>query len=236
MAVKREPVWRTLLVAAGVAVFCSLMVSASVIYLRPVQAAWAELERNRVLLELAGYIAPAEDVPDRIVASRFRELEVVTLDLAAGRRVDETSGEHAARVYVALRGGQPHRFVLPLSGQGMWAPIEAYLALEGDCSTVSGLAVFRHGETPGIGDRIEQPAWLASWAGLRALDADGRILLTVRGSGGLDPAQERAHTYDAITGATVTVTAVGRMVRHWLGDEGYGPFLARCRAGEAPWL
>jgi Na+-transporting NADH:ubiquinone oxidoreductase subunit C len=34
---------------------------------------------------------------------------------------------------------------------------------------------------------------------------------------------------DAITGATVTSSALGDIVRYWLGDDGYGPFLATLR-------
>jgi Na+-transporting NADH:ubiquinone oxidoreductase subunit NqrC len=29
----------------------------------------------------------------------------------------------------------------------------------------------------------------------------------------------------------VTVTAVEKLVRYWLGDDGYGPFLASLRSG-----
>jgi Na+-transporting NADH:ubiquinone oxidoreductase subunit C len=32
---------------------------------------------------------------------------------------------------------------------------------------------------------------------------------------------------DAISGATVTSNGVANMLRYWLGDHGYGPFLAR---------
>ncbi len=37
-------------------------------------------------------------------------------------------------------------------------------------------------------------------------------------------------TCAAITGATVRSDAVGALLRYWLGDHGYGPFLARLRA------
>lgn len=207
---------RTLVVAFAVALFCSLVVSAAVTFLRPIQLAWAEIERNRVVLELAGLLKAADAASDREVALRFREIEALKVELWDGTRAELfLHGEGASR-----------RLVLPVEGDGMWAPISGYIALEGDCNTVAGLTFTEHGETPGIGDRIMNPAWRASWVGKQAFDRAGNVAL---GPGG-DP----AHGFDAISGATVTVNAVTRMVARHLGDEGYGPFLARCRAGETP--
>ena len=38
---------------------------------------------------------------------------------------------------------------------------------------------------------------------------------------------------DAISGATLTSNGVENMVHFWLGEQGYGPFLARLRNGGA---
>jgi Na+-transporting NADH:ubiquinone oxidoreductase subunit C len=261
MAVNDESIGRTLLVAAGVALFCSVLVSAAVTYLRPVQLAWAEIDRNRVILDLAGILQGAASAADRDVAARFRELDIVLIDLAAGEiatGADPLSYDPRDAGLLAIRGVAipadldlarlgsraplapvyvAHRadgtvIILPLWGQGMWAPIQAYLALENDCSTVAGFAVYEHGETPGVGDRIERPAWEKSWIGLRPFDSEGRVMLAPRGSGRLSASLEEMHAFDAISGATVTVNAVMHMVRYWLGPHGFGPFLRRCRAGE----
>jgi Na+-transporting NADH:ubiquinone oxidoreductase subunit C len=37
------------------------------------------------------------------------------------------------------------------------------------------------------------------------------------------------HEIDGITGATVTSNGVANMLRYWLGDHGFGPFLHRLR-------
>lgn len=217
-----ERIGRTLLVATAVALFCSLVVSAAVTYLRPIQVAWAEIERNRVILELAGLLETADAGPDREAAMRFREIETLRIDLASGLP------EGSTPVYLRMDGRAPGRVILPIEGQGMWAPIHGFVALEGDCNTVAGIAFHQHGETPGIGDRIEDPAWRASWVGKQAFDQNGRVALAPGDGPGDDP----VHGFDAISGATVTVDAITRMVANWLGAEGYGPFLERCRAGE----
>jgi Na+-transporting NADH:ubiquinone oxidoreductase subunit C len=109
----------------------------------------------------------------------------------------------------------------------MWSTIHGFIALGPDLATVAGVRFHEHGETPGIGDRIEDRAWLASWAGKRAYGDAGEVVLRIGGTRA-DPA---AHV-DAITGATVTVGAVDRLVSFWLGPAGYGPFLAALRAEE----
>lgn len=217
---RSERVGRTLLVALAVALFCSLVVSAAVTFLRPIQLAWEEIERNRVLLELAGLLDTAGEVSDREAALRFREIEALAVALPGGGEVT---------IWLRSEDGAPVRVILPVEGHGMWAPMRGFIALQGDCATVAGIAITAHGETPGIGDRIENPRWRASWVGLRVFDSAGRVALAP----GADAADDLGHRFDAISGATVTVNAVVAMARRWLGEEGYGPLLARCRAGEA---
>ena len=65
---------RTLMVAAGVALFCSVMVSLAVNFLRPTQLGLQLLERNRAILEAAELLPPG-DVADRELVARFLELD-----------------------------------------------------------------------------------------------------------------------------------------------------------------
>lgn len=256
---------KTLLVAAGVAVFCSLMVSAAIVYLRPAQVAWEEIARSRTVLSLAGLLPEGASAPDRMVAMRFRELEVLVADLQRGQFDDAFDGlsfdmdaawadpamltdipraSDLARlgqrprwmpVYLRMEAGAIRAVVLPIRGQGMWAPMQGYLALEGDFTTIVGIAIEQHGETPGIGERITDPAWQASWIGKRAFNEAGEVRIAAAGDGRVPRERAAQHTFDAISGATVTVSAVTDMVSYWLGGHGYGPLLQRLRtAGGQP--
>lgn len=235
---ERDGIARTLAVALGVALVCSFMVSAAVYWLRPMQLAYAEIGRNRAILEAAGLIGRDETVADREVAARFVTLEPLLFDTqtatfttavdartydyrAAADDTDTSSAvpdarntagvARIARYLPLYRSSDPERVVLPIQGRGMWSTIYGYLALEGDLATVAGVGFYEHGETPGIGDRIEDPAWREGWRGRRAIGADGTVVLDI----------------DGITGATVTASAVERLARFWLGPDGYGPALAR---------
>lgn len=257
---ERESVARTLAFAAGVALLCSLLVSSVVYFLRPIQLAYSAVEQHRAVLIAAGLAEPGAGLSDREVGDRYLELEPRLVDLDAGEFAAADSSVIASYDYrtaaddparsksidpaadVASLGQRPRlmpvyllrgengleRIVLTVYGQGMWSTIHAYLALEGDFSTIASIWFFEHGETPGIGDRIENPEWLDEWAGKQAYGADGTVRLRIGGSREV-PESSRI---DAITGATVTSTAVERLVRYWLGADGYGPFLATLRAQE----
>ncbi len=88
------------------------------------------------------------------------------------------------------------------------------------------MVIHDHGETPGIGDRIQRPAWLDSWRGKRLYGPDGGYRFRIISNPGQDQAP---HAVDAITGATVTVVAVDAALAEWFGSDGYAPVLQSLR-------
>jgi Na+-transporting NADH:ubiquinone oxidoreductase subunit C len=254
---EQESLGKTVFVAASVALVCSLIVSVAVTWLRPIQLAYRSVEQNRAVLIAAGLAAPEAVLEDRDVVSLFLELDPQLVDLDAGRFVGAdasmiasydfraaaedpaASREIAAAadiasigrrpllmpVYVQRSGGKLEQLVLPVYGRGMWSTIYGYVVLNADLSTIARAWFYEHGETPGIGDRIQNPEWLARWIGKRAFAEDGTMVLRI-GTAGTASADERI---DGITGATVTVGSVDRLVRYWLGDDGFDPFLVALR-------
>ena len=124
-------------------------------------------------------------------------------------------------------GGGVSLALLPITGRGYGGRIDALLALQGDMNTIAGIAITRHAETPGLGGRIEEASWRASFPGTEVRDASGRIRFDVaRGEA------STAHEVDGITGATRTGNGIAGMVRFWLGPDGYGPLLRAIERGE----
>lgn len=229
----QESVGRTMLVAVAVALACSAMVTTAVYLLKPLQAAYAAVERNRAIAVAAGVAAPG--APDDEVVAAYLDLEAFVIDLETGgiaRNLDGRSYDHwqtltdgpprFVPVYLSVEDGALARVVVPLDGPGMWSRLYGYLALGPDLNTVLALVIHGHGETPGIGDRIQSPDWLAGWTGKQVRDADGRVSLAVSD----DRALPARHRVDVITGATISSQAVGGMVRVWLGPQGLGDVLA----------
>jgi Na+-transporting NADH:ubiquinone oxidoreductase subunit C len=256
----QESALRVLLVAFGVALFCALLVSSAVYWLRPMQAAHRSLDQNRAVLVAAGFAGPSQALSDDEIISRFAAVQTELVELDT-RRVVETdpviAGLYDYRAAIddpertvaipqaqdiadlgrrprvmplyRLRGNEEHStsVVVPVYGRGMWSTIHGFVGLAGDLETVTGVIFYEQGETAGIGDRIERPEWLATWAGKRVYREDGSVGLRIAPDTSDVPAAERI---DSITGATVTSTAVGRFVRYWFGPHAWGPILDELRS------
>lgn len=238
-----DTVPRTLAVAVFVALVCSAIVSSAVYLLRPMQQGYALVERNRAVLDAAGWL-PDDGLSDREVVERFLDLDAHVVDIATGAYVPELDGhafdhwrpvvtenatdntaESADRVpvYIVRDGGRLDRIVLPVHGPGMWSTIYGYVALDADLSTVSDIVFFQHGETPGVGDRIEDQEWRNEWRGKKIYGSDGSVRIDVVKRGASE------FEVDLISGASVTCDAVGSFVRNWFSAEGYRPLLERLR-------
>jgi Na+-transporting NADH:ubiquinone oxidoreductase subunit C len=254
MRTGKESVFRTLSVAAGVALVCSLIVSTAVFLLRPYQLAYSAVDRNRAILEALEILSPDDEVEARAIVTRFVDLDQRVVDLNSGSfttDVDaatydfreatqnpqamveipapEDIGGIGSRpqfmpVYLVVEGGDLQRIALPFYASGMWSTIYGYVALESDLQTIAGVVFYEHGETPGIGDRILDPQWLGSWRAKRVYGPEGDVRFSITANAQAAQAQYRV---DSITGATVTVKAVNDAIQYWFSDHGYGRFLAR---------
>jgi len=255
----RNTITHTTVFTLSIAIACSLMVSAAVAWLRPVQERYASVDRDRRVLAAAGLIEPGEDTSVREVAERFEAMDVRLVDLDTGQFTDaadpreydylavaesETESveipraENTARlgrrapympVYLYRDDGGLERIVLPVYGRGMWSTLKGYLALENDLETVAALTFYEHGETPGIGDFVENADWQARWPGKQAYDENGNPALGIAAQALPPDDPARRYQVDAMSGATKTARGVTGLLRYWLGDNGYGPLLDRLR-------
>jgi Na+-transporting NADH:ubiquinone oxidoreductase subunit C len=125
--------------------------------------------------------------------------------------------------------GKLRRVVLPVHGFGAWSTMFGFLALEPDLNTVAGISFYEHGETPGLGGEIDKPHWQQNWEGKRLFDEAGKLAIRVVKSGAAPGGLALEHRVDGISGATVTTRGVDNLVRFWVGENGYRPYLERLR-------
>lgn len=144
-------------------------------------------------------------------------------DLAGLRRIPEFMPVYSVRD----AAGKMSKVILPVVGKGLWSTMFGFLALDTDFRTIRGFTFYEHGETPGLGGEIDNPRWQEKWQGKLAFAEDGQVMIEVlRGS--VEPGDPLApYRVDGISGATKTTQGVQGLVRFWLGDNGYGPFLNR---------
>jgi Na+-transporting NADH:ubiquinone oxidoreductase subunit C len=130
------------------------------------------------------------------------------------------------KIYEVYSGGKLNRVILPIEGKGLWSTLKGFLAINQDGNTVEGLTFYSHGETPGLGGEIDNPNWKSQWPGIKAFKG-GKPAITVRKGG----ARDRTHEVDGLSGATITSNGVHVLANFWLGDKGYGPYLAKMQKG-----
>ena len=101
------------------------------------------------------------------------------------------------------------KYVIPVYGNGLWGPINGFIAINGDKRTVFG-AYFNHeSETAGLGAEIKDNAdWQAKFKGQKLFTDDNnqKIALSVE-----KKIEDPKTQVDAVTGATLTSNGVTEM-------------------------
>ncbi|MBB4052139.1 Na+-transporting NADH:ubiquinone oxidoreductase subunit C [Devosia subaequoris] len=250
LALPNESRAKTIAMAFLVSGVCALLVSSAVVLLAPIQNANLAAEREA---RLSAMLENMPGLADIIAQYGADSLETVIVDLETGEATDidpatfdiavaaedpDTSsvlpsevdiaglGRRAdlAPIHVLRANGELRLVILPISAVGYQSTIRAHVALEADLNTVAGLSIIEHGETPGLGARIEEPAWQALWPGKELAGEDGQIRLSVvRGRA------TSAFEVDGITGATRTGNAITAAIHFWLGEYGFDDVLANLR-------
>ena len=242
-----------LVFATIVCVVCAVFVSSSAVSLHDRQVANQLLEKQRNVLVAAGLASEGESLSSEDVSVRFGPIRQVVIDLRTGAEVEgvdpaafdqraEAASSETGRVAPENNAGinrLPTRalvyelrdddgldlLVLPVEGLGLWSTLYGFLALDADLETIRGLTFYQHGETPGLGGEVDNPRWKALWPGRKAVvDAEPRIEV-IKGRAG--PPDEDPYRVDGISGATITGRGVTNLLRFWLGDEGFRPYLER---------
>jgi len=128
-------------------------------------------------------------------------------------------------VYLVKDGDQLQQVILPVYGKGLWSTMYGFISLDADLSTVIGFAFYEHGETPGLGGEIDNPAWKGLWPGKRIYDEAGNIRIEVL-KGAVDrQSPDAVYQVDGLSGATLTARGVSNLLQYWMGSNGYRPLL-----------
>ena len=242
---------KTLIVAIALCLVCSVAVSMTAVALKPLQTKNATQARELQILRVADLLEEGvdqavlfEQVTPRMLdmdSGEFTEsYEARSFDLLAAAR-DPTIAEPLPQerdiaeigvrmrympVYLVEDDDGLETVVLPVWTKGLYSTLRGYLALRGDGETVQGLTFYEDGETPGLGGEINNPRWQAQWRDKQVFDDTGAVRIAVTKN-----ATEPDYDIDALSGATLTSRGVDNMMKFWMGEDGYGPFLANLRSG-----
>jgi len=244
--------------AAAVCGVCSVFVAGSVVALQERQEENKILDRQSKVLIVAGLMQEGEPLPREEIKKRYAASVVpVVVELKTGKPVEgvdpakfdqraemsdpatsEEAPDNPAKVrripkrgilYKIQEGGTVKSIVLPIEGKGLWSTLYGYLSLNADGRTIDGITFYQHGETPGLGGEVDNLRWKELWKGRKAFDEQWEPRIEViKGSSG--PADQDPYRIDGLSGATITSRGVTYLVRFWIDDLGFGPYLANYRA------
>ncbi|TKF52968.1 Na(+)-translocating NADH-quinone reductase subunit C [Vibrio sp. F13] len=252
MASNNDSIKKTLFVVIALSLVCSIIVSTAAVVLKPKQQANAVLDQQTKILEVAG-IELAGNIPELYAEN----IEPRLVDFATGDFVDGDAAAYDQRkaakdpaqsiklsaeddiakilrrantgtVYLVKDGAETSKVIIPVHGNGLWSMMYAFVAVETDGNTVSGITYYEQGETPGLGGEVENLSWRAQFVGKKLFDENHKPAIQVV-KGGAPQGSE--HGVDGLSGATLTSVGVQHTFDFWLGDMGFGPFLAKVRDG-----
>ncbi len=254
LALPNDSFEKTLAVAFWLCLVCAVLVAFSAVALKPLQEGNKAADMRRNILEVVGLWQQDLDVDEAF--TRFFKVKVVdlgtgeivqnldpsTYDMRKAAKDPNLSEplpkakdiaqikrrpKYATVYFLQGENGALQAIVLPVWGYGLWSTMYGFLAMEPDCNTVVGINFYDQGETPGLGGEVINPSWRALWKGKKVYDESGTPLLRlVKGS--VNPSQPGADfMVDGLAGATLTSNGVSNLVRFWLGENGYKPFLAK---------
>ncbi len=123
------------------------------------------------------------------------------------------------------------QYIFPVEGYGLWSTLYGFLAVAPDGNTVKGITFYEHGETPGLGGEVDNPSWKSKWPGRMvfgpagsSVDSWGEAKIKVKKGYAGTPAED-PYQVDGLSGATITANGVTYLVRFWMGENGFGPYI-----------
>ncbi len=258
MSSNKETFGRTLGFVLVICLVCAALVSIAAVGLKPLQQANKLLDKQTKILEASGLLATLGTAPDSksIVAAYNKRVEAKMIDLKTGsiiegdvnmfdERADSRDSAKSTKPAKDIAGlsrradraviylvkndqGQLETIVLPIVGAGLWDLMYGFVGLSPDFNTVQSMVYSDLKETPGLGAEVLNPNWKALWPGKKMFNEQGDIAIKLVKGGAK---KGDVHGVDALSGATLTSNGVERTIHFWLGDEGYGPFIAKFRNG-----
>ena len=251
-----ESVGRTYTVALIIFSVCSMLVSGAAVGLHDKQQANKELDRRKNILIAAGIydanvpiaetfqmvdtkivdLATGEYVSSDVLDPATYDQRLASLDADLSIRIppqEDLAGlgrrERYSFVYFIKKDGKVDQVVLPVNGKGLWSTLYGFAALDADLNTVRGFTFYEHAETPGLGDKIDDPAWQKLWVGKKVYDEQGAVDIRVI-KGIVDPNNPQAiHQVDGLAGATLTANGVTHLMQYWFGDHAFKPYLSAAK-------
>lgn len=249
----------TIVVTLIMCIVASILVAGSAVLLKPYQVANKAQDFKRNVLSIAGIYNPEQSIEEQFQKIDVKLVDLETgqfseavtdldkFDQVASAKKAELSDklppeqdiakiirrEKYAKVFVVNDAEGLSKLILPVRGYGLWSTMAGFIALDKDLNTVIGFGFYDQKETPGLGGEVDNPNWKALWVGKKIYSEGGEVEIDVL-KGHVDQDTPNAeYKVDGLSGATLTSNGVENLLRFWMGENGYRPFIENLKSGEA---
>ena len=159
-----------------------------------------KLDFQRSVLYVFGFVEIEDNLSSEEIQSLYAE------------KITELTGE--ITVYVATVKGEKN-YAFTVQSPGLWGTITGLVAVSSDPSRIVGIDFVSHSETPGLGGRIDEKSFKEQFRDER-ISQDRNLRIAV--VSGIDTSSNDDSRVDAITGATRTSEAVGKLINKAINE------------------
>lgn len=199
------------LYSAVVVVIVAFLLAGVSSALKPMQDANVELDKKKQILASLNEknLADAAATYDAlIVADPIVDAQGNVVAENGGFEVaNDAVNEDNLPLYIAEIDGAT-KYILPMTGNGLWGGIWGYLALNDDCNTIYGVYFSHASETPGLGAEIAGDKFQVRFPGKKVYGENGDVALSI-----VKKITDEDYHVDAISGATITCNGVRDMLQ-----------------------
>ena len=211
-------------------IYSAVVVVIVAFLLAGVSSLLAPKQLDNIRLDKKKQILASLNIKDQADAAKVYD-DVIKADPvvnAQGAVVAENGGFEVANdavaddnlpLYIAEVDGAK-KYIIPMTGNGLWGGIWGYLALNDDCNTIYGVYFSHQGETPGLGAEIASDKFQSRFPG-RVVYRDGKVVLSV-----VKKVADESVEVNAVSGATITCNGVDDMLKRKLAP--YNTYLENC--------
>ena len=230
LALGNDSLEKTIAIAVALCLVCAVLVSFAAVALKPLQVNNKAADMKKNILDVAGLLEEGANI-DTAFAEK---IEAKIVDLETGDYVENINANEFDQRKAA-------------KDYGLWSTLYGFLSVEADGQTVQSINFYDQAETPGLGGEVVNPNWRALWKGKKVYaesdqpssekglitEADiGEPALSLI-KGVVDNSKPGAqYQVDGLAGATLTSTGVTNLVRYWMSNEGFAPYLKKVRTAK----
>jgi Na+-transporting NADH:ubiquinone oxidoreductase subunit C len=196
------------------------ILSVVAISLKPKQNKNIEIEKKRNILNALQVESTAENaedlfdtfIVDMIAVNSIGEVvpdaDVFKTDLKKELLKDKSQAIFP--VFIGVLNDGSKKYIIPLSGKGLWGPLWGYISFNEDLNTVFGATFSHKSETPGLGAEISTPLFQSQFVGKQIYNSNNEFVSIHIVKGGAAP--DNSNGVDAISGGTITSKGLEEML------------------------